>query len=145
MEELELRHWLNRAFYADKKAKALDMLVRRCRERATGLTGASEGNDKGKSDSAKNGTENALMQLAEMERKAKEQEDMAIKAAAEIQDAITKLQDDDLEAVLINRYLNFLTAEQTAEAMNYTSRTIKSKTKKAITKLSTVFHCNSPS
>ena len=27
MTELELKHWLNRAFYADKKAKALDALA----------------------------------------------------------------------------------------------------------------------
>lgn len=26
MTENEMRHWLNRAFYADKKARALEML-----------------------------------------------------------------------------------------------------------------------
>ena len=77
-QELETRHWLNRAFYADKKAKALDMLVRQCRERAEGLSRCSVGNDKGKSDSAENGTENALMKLAEMERKADEQKVEAV-------------------------------------------------------------------
>ena len=66
-QELDLKHWLNRAFYADKKAKALDMLVAQCRERATGLVRASEGNDAGRSGTTKNGTENALIQLAEME------------------------------------------------------------------------------
>ena len=48
MTEFELRRWLNRAFYADKKAKALDMLVQQCRERATGLVRVTEGNDKGR-------------------------------------------------------------------------------------------------
>ena len=71
-KEAEIKYWLNRAFFAEKKANALEMLVKQCRERAQGLTHNSEGNDKGKSDSTANGTENALMKLAEMEMKANE-------------------------------------------------------------------------
>ncbi|HPY85540.1 MAG TPA: DUF1492 domain-containing protein [Ruminococcus flavefaciens] len=134
-KELDLRHWLNRAFYADKKAKALDMLVSQCRERATGLARYSEGNDTGKSGTSKNGTESALMKLAEMEEKAECQKAEAIKVSAEIQDAISMLHDDDLEAVLIHRYLNFLTVDRTAEIMNYSSETIKRKQRAAIEKL----------
>ena len=37
MDEMEMRRYLNRAFYADKKAKALDMLVKQCRDRAQKL------------------------------------------------------------------------------------------------------------
>lgn len=136
-QELETRHWLNRAFYADKKAKALDMLVRQCRERAEGLSRCSEGNDKGRSDSTENGTENALMKLAEMERKADEQKAEAVNVSAEIQGTISKLHDDDLEAVLIHRYILFHTIEQTAEIMNYHPNTVKSKVKKAVQKLCT--------
>lgn len=136
-QELDIRHWLNRAFYADKKAKALDMLVRQCRERAEGLSRCSEGNDKGRSDSAENGTENALMKLAEMERKADEQKAEAVNVSAEIQGTISKLHDDDLEAVLIHRYILFHTIEQTAEIMNYHPNTVKSKVKKAVQKLCT--------
>lgn len=136
-QELETRHWLNRAFYADKKAKALDMLVRQCRERAEGLSRCSEGNDKGRSDNTENGTENALMKLAEMERKADEQKAEAVNVSAEIQGTISKLHDDDLEAVLIHRYILFHTIEQTAEIMNYHPNTVKSKVKKAVQKLCT--------
>ncbi len=135
-KDLDTRHWLNRAFYADKKAKALDMLVAQCRERATGLVRASEGNDTGRSGTAKNGTENALVQLAEIEEKATAQKAEAVRVSAEIQDAIAKLNDDDLEAVLIHRYLLFETIEQTAESMKYDPRTIRRKTKQAIEKLS---------
>lgn len=135
-QELDLKHWLNRAFYADKKAKALDMLVAQCRERATGLVRASEGNDAGRSGTTKNGTENALVQLAEIEEKATAQKAEAVRVSAEIQDAIAKLNDDDLEAVLIHRYLLFETIEQTAESMKYDPRTIRRKTKQAIEKLS---------
>lgn len=133
---MDIRHWLNRAFYADKKAKALDMLVRQCRERAEGLTRGSECNDKGKSDGTENGTENALMKLAEMERKADEQKAEAVNTSAEIQKAIEKLNDFDLEAVMIHRYLLFHTDKETAELMNYDERTIRRKREKAIKKLS---------
>jgi DNA-directed RNA polymerase specialized sigma24 family protein len=135
--ELTTRHWLNRAFYADKKAKALEMLVRQCRERAEGLSRCSEGNDKGRSDGAENGTENALMKLAEMERKADAQRIEAVNVSAEIQTIISGLHDDDLEAVLIHRYILFHTIEQTAEIMSYHPNTVKSKVKKAIQKLCT--------
>ena len=135
-KELDTRHWLNRAFYADKKAKALDMLVAQCRERATGLVRAPEGNDTGRSAAAKNGTENALMQLAEAEEKTLAQKMEAIRVSAEIQNKIASLHDDELEAILIHRYLLFETIEQTAEIMNYGLATIKRKTKRAIEKLS---------
>ena len=136
MKELELRRWLNRAFYADKKAKALDMLVQQCRERATGLVRATEGNDKGRSSTSKNGTENALIQLAEMEDKAEKLSAEAVKITAEIWEAIIGLHDDDLEAVLINRYILFQTVEQTAENMGYDPRTIRRKIKQALEKMS---------
>lgn len=143
LEEFDIRHWLNRAFYADKKAKALDMLVRQCRERAEGLTRSSEVMDKGKSDGAENGTENALMKLAEMERKADEQKAEAVNVSAEIQEAIAKLHDDDLESVLIHRYLLFETVEQTAESIGYDPRTVMRKIKKAVEKLSpNVIECH---
>ena len=143
MKELELRRWLNRAFYADKKAKALDMLVQQCRERATGLVRATEGNDKGRSSTSKNGTENALIQLAEMEDKAEKLSAEAVKITAEIWEAIIGLHDDDLEAVLINRYILFQTVEQTAESMGYDPRTVMRKIKKAIEKLSpNVIECH---
>lgn len=134
--ELELRHWLNRAFYADKKAKALDALVQQCRERAQGLTANWECNDTGKSDGTENGTENALMRLAEIISKADMQKAEAVNISAEIQNAISTLHDDDLEAVLIHRYLLFETVEQTAESIGYDARTIKRKVRKALEKLS---------
>ena len=137
LEEFDIRHWLNRAFYADKKAKALDMLVRQCRERAEGLTRGSEGNDKGKSDGAENGTENALMKLAEMEEQAEQLRVEAVATTAEVWELIRKLNDDDLETVLIYRYILFYTIEKTAEVMNYHPNTVKIKVKKAMQKLCT--------
>ncbi|MBP5432324.1 sigma factor-like helix-turn-helix DNA-binding protein, partial [Ruminococcus sp.] len=116
---------------------ALDMLVRQCRERAEGLSRCSEGNDKGKSDSTENGTENALMKLSEMELQAELQKAAAVQISSEIHEAISTLHDDDLEAVLLHRYILFHTIEQTAEMMSYHPNTVKSKVKKAIQKLCT--------
>lgn len=136
MTELEVRHWLNRAFYADKKAKALETLAEQCRERAQGLSTSWEGNDKGKSDSTKNGTESTLLRLAEIEERIIKLRVECANIMSETLEAIWKLRDDDLEAVLINRYILYYTIEQTAEIMNYDPRTVKRKTNKAITKMS---------
>lgn len=38
MKELEVKAWLNRAFYADKKVKALEILVEKRREQATSVS-----------------------------------------------------------------------------------------------------------
>jgi DNA-directed RNA polymerase specialized sigma24 family protein len=142
MTELELKHWLNRAFYADKKAKALDALAQQCRERAQGLTVNWECNDTGKSDSAQNGTENALMKLADIERKALDLRLECANILSETLTAIWKLEDDDLEAVLINRYVLYYTIEQTAEIMNYAPRTVRKKQKQAVEKLCLKMPCN---
>ena len=142
MTELELKHWLNRAFYADKKAKALDALAQQCRERAQGLTVNWECTDTGKSDSTQNGTENALMKLADIERKALDLRLECANILSETLTAIWKLEDDDLEAVLINRYVLYYTIEQTAEIMNYAPRTVRKKQKQAIEKLCLKMPCN---
>lgn len=134
-EEFDIRDWLNRAFRAEKKAQALQMLVQQRRENATGLVRVSEGNDKGKSDTSKNGTENSLIQLVDVEEKFQKCKAEAEKVTEEIFKAISSLNDDELEAVLINRYLNYMTIEDTAEFMGYGVTTIKRKIKEAISKM----------
>lgn len=132
IEELNTKDWLNRAFRADKKAKALERLVQQRREDATGLVRASDGNDKGRCSGSKNGTESALMRLADVEAQLEDCKKEIEKVALEIFNAIKGLHDADLEAVLINRYLNYMTIEQTAEFMHYGPTTIKRKTNEAI-------------
>ncbi len=134
-KQLEVKHWLNRAFYADKKAKALEMLLRQCRERAEGVSVCHEGNDKGKCSGSKNSTEDAFITLADIESKAKAQKAKAVGIISEVQDAIALLCDDDLESVLIHRYILFHTIEETAEIMNYDPRTVRRKQSEAIEKL----------
>lgn len=135
-KELQLRHWLNRAFYAEKKVRALEALAEQCRERAQGLSRGSDDNDTGGRSTPENGTENALMKLADMEERARRQREEAICASDEIQRAISTLHDEDLETVLIHRYLLFETIEQVAESIGYDPRTVKRKIRRAIEKLS---------
>ena len=58
-----------------------------------------------------------------------------MRIANEVSYAIAQLHDDDLEIVLIHRYLLFHTIEQTAELMNYSVPTVKRKQSEAIRKL----------
>lgn len=135
MNDSELRHWLNRAFYADKKIKALDVLVERHRERAQGLSRYTDGNNKGKTDGAENSTEKALIKLTELQSMANKQRAEAVNELEKIQNAISLLKDDDLESVLIHRFLLFESIEDTAAAMHYAPRTVRKKQKVAIEKL----------
>ena len=127
VEQLEVKNWLNRAFYADKKVSALESLVKQLRERAQSVSVCYERNDTGKSSSAKNGVENAYMRLADTEMKLCNQ-------IIELLDIIDEIR-DDLETVMIHRYLLFHTVEETAELMNYSPETVKRKQRKAIEKL----------
>ena len=132
---IETKLWLNRAFYADKKVKALEMRLKQCRERAQSVSVCYEDNDTGLSKSSKNGTENAYMRLAEISLKLSQQIEELLDVTDEISEAIAKLQNDDLEAVLIHRYILFHTIEQTAELMHYSVRTVKNKQKEAVEKI----------
>lgn len=129
-----MKEWLNRAFYAEKKVKALDELIKQSRERARGLSG-SNGNGKGKSDTRTNGTENALMKLADIEYKYSVQKQELVEVTEEISEAIDLLHDYELETVLIHRYLLFHKIEETAELMHYSVRTVNYKQDEAIRKL----------
>ncbi len=79
--------------------------------------------------------ENALVKLADIEHRYNKLEQDLIKVSDEISDAIAKLNDEELEIVLIHRYLLFHTVELTAELMNYSTKTINRRINKAIEKL----------
>lgn len=134
-EEIKVKNWLNRAFYADKKIKALDMLLKASKMHAEGLDRVRQYNYTGKSDTRLNGTENAFLKLSDIERKYNEQKQEMIKISDEISEAIAELHNDDLETVLMHRYLLFHTIEQTAKFLNYSPETVKRKQRKAIEKL----------
>lgn len=143
-KEIKVKNWLNRAFYAEKKVKALDMLVRKYRTHAERLSRCGECNYTGGTENVLNGTENAFMKLVDMEQKFSDQKKELENISKEISEAIALLHDDELEAVLIHRYLLFHTIEQTAEFMHYSIRATQYKHKKSIQKLCTLLHCFAP-
>lgn len=144
MTDSKVREWLERAFYATEEAKALELFAKRCKEQALRMAINYESVNAGKCDSSKNGTYIAYTKLAEAEEKAREQAKECACLVLEIQNAIFSLNDKELESMLINRYLNFMTVRETAEFMNCDERTVMRKIDKAIKKLSpNVIECHS--
>lgn len=132
-EQEAKREWLNRAFYAEKKLNAL-LHKRECdRQRARRITAAIECNDKGKSDSRSNGTEAALFKLLGSDEEYSSYLKEYLDIRHEIETAIHTLENPELEAVLIYRYLDFVPSlEKIAEKMSYSYETIKNKHKKGL-------------
>lgn len=134
-EQLEKIAWLNRAFYAEKKLKALESLRESDRERTQRITAVYGGNDKGKSDGRVNGVEDALITLAgsieKYDRFLKEYNT----TRKEIEMAIEGLESPREEALLIYRYLGYLSMEDIAEKMHYSTSTVKRIHRKAIEKM----------
>lgn len=135
-EQTKKRDWLNRAFYAEKKLNAL-LHKRECdRQRAQRITAAIECNDKGKSDGHSNGTEAALFKLLGSDEEYSSYLKEYLDIRHEIETAIHTLEDPELEAVLIYRYLDFVPShERIAEKMNYSVGTVKRRYKKALSKV----------
>ncbi len=135
-EQLDKIAWLNRAFYAEKKVKALESLRKSDEERAQRITANYERNDKGKSDSRNNGVEEALITLAQSEEKYAVALHDYIALRCEIESAIDNLHDDELEAIFIYKYLEYKTIEEISELVHYSEKTISRKHIKGIEKLS---------
>lgn len=132
MSEYEMRKYLESHFYASKKIKALE--AERTQLRLNAMGGAVSYEDNGTS-SKTNGTERKLMRLADEEAELDRQIVKLRVQLREIRELIASLHDDDLEAVLIYRYIAHHTEKETAEGLNYAQRTVQEKTKKAIKKL----------
>jgi len=127
--------WLNRAYYADKKLNALIAQRNRLEELAQRITMNYRCNDKGKSSGSQNGTENALMKLAEIDLNIDSEIKKLADTYIEIYNTINQISDSEAQAILRRRYLAFETMEQIAESMNYDVSTINRKHKKILDKL----------
>lgn len=141
MTEREAKQWLQRARTAFREAESLETLLTASRMHAEGLDRSSGHNDTGKSDTRLNGTENAYINLADTERRYNQKIQQMIQVTKEIADAIALLNDNELEVILIHRYLYFHTIERTAELMNYSPSTIKNRQNQAIKKLCPLLSC----
>lgn len=141
MTEHEVKEWLKRGYNAYRETKSLETLLTAFRMHAEGLDRSGEHNYTGRSDTHLNGTENAFLKLADIERKYKECQQKLSDISGEIFRAVSLLNDNELEIIMIHRYLYFRTIEQTAELMNYSPSTIKNRQNQAIKKLCPLLSC----
>ena len=134
MTEVQMRNYLEGHFYASKKIKALEEERRQLRINAQGGAVKYEGNY---ATTKKNGTESKLLCLADEEKKIDDEVARLREEQQKIRHLIAELHDNDLEAVLIYRYILHHTIEDAAEELNYHPNTVKEKIKRAIAKLCT--------
>ena len=132
MTEVQMKNFLEGHFYASKKIKALEAERKQLRLSAQGGSIGYEGIS---SATRQNSTERNLVSLADEEKKIDDEIARLKESQRKVRRTIDLLHDDDLEAVLIFRYIIHNTEEQTAEKLNYAPRTVQEKIKKAIKKL----------
>lgn len=134
-EQKEKKEWLKRAKKANDSVEKWRIRLEHDRELARGKKGLSGSGTY--MNSSANSTEDALIKLAETERKVQEKEAEFARIYDEINSAVRKIEDDDLQMLLDWHYLKFLTWEETACKMHYSVSTVKYKHKKALEKLCT--------
>lgn len=123
--------WLNRAFHAEKAAMAWRAKLERDRSLAERISRTGDGSGGGQG----NGTENALLRLAQTESETRERLRELVDIREEISTAIRKVDDPDMQAILVRHYLAYETFEQIADKMHYSFITIRRKHKAAIDKV----------
>ena len=127
-EQLAKIRYLNRAFHAEKAAKAWLAKLERDRSLAERISrGLSSG-----SGGAGNSTEDALVRLADTERETSERLRELVAIRDEITAVISKIGDYDMQAILVWHYLAYETFELIAERMHYDESTVRRKHKKAL-------------
>ena len=136
-EQLKRIRWLNRAFHAEKAAKAWLAKLERDRSLAERIThggGSPGGTPSG------NSTEDALIRLATTEQETQQRLRELVTIREEITQAIAAVDDYDMQAILVRHYLAYESFETIADKMHYDKRTIQRKHKTAIEKV--VIECH---
>ena len=128
--------WLNRAFHAEKNARAWMAKLERDRSLAERITrNASESFQNSAGGAGSNSTENYLIRLADTQERLQE----ALRALADVREEITRViqavDDLDAQTVLVRHYLAYEKFETIAEKMHYDERTIRRKHSAALEKI----------
>ena len=134
----ELKLWLNRAYWIDKKITALKSIKLENREDTQSLT-AGYNSDGGSCPSKDNGQEHRLQKMIDSnidtDKLILQECEKIEPVKAEILDTIMLLQDEQLETILIYRYVNREEYESIAEKIRYSERNTYRKHKEAVEKL----------
>lgn len=130
MSEKEVGIFLESHFYASKKIRALEAERRQLRMTAQG-TGINY-ESIGSAGTRQNGTEKTYLRLADDEAKIDARIAQLREEQSRVRAAIDKLNNPDLEAVLIYRFILHHTIDKTAKHLRYAPSTVAYKQQKAI-------------
>ena len=132
--------WLNRAFYADNKIKALEEVRKKNKSIAERCTASYE-SDGTTSGSHNNSQEKILHQLCDDDLKIQTEYRELCAVRDEIRDAITAVHNDEYETILYMRHLAYMTVQAIAEDLHYDRKTIQRKYIRALDLIETVGKC----
>lgn len=129
-EQLKKSGYLNQAYYIKRKIDALNEV--RKRNKFGIVNYKSDGT---KASGGYNREELRMMKILELDEKISAETDKLNRMLNEIYDAISTVDDIELNTLLTYRYILFLTIDAIAEKMNYDEKTIRRKLKKALDKV----------
>ncbi len=133
--------WLNRAFHAEKNAKAWMAKLERDRSLAERITRHTSGSAQtGAGGAGSNATENYLIRLADTQERLQEAHRALVDVREEITHAIRQVDDLDAQTILVRHYLAYETFEQIAEKMHYSIRSIHYKHNTALEQVCIELH-----
>ena len=130
--------WLNRAFHAEKNAKAWMAKLERDRSLAERISRSTSGTGTGGAQS--NTTEDCLIRLAETQEGVQNALRELAGIREEIAAVIRGVDDLDEQTILVRHYLAYEKIDTVAEKMHYEKRTIQRKHNKALEKI--VIECH---
>lgn len=137
-EQNKIIKYLKTAFYMEKKINALISLKSRNEAIACKCTAKYEKIPHHQSTSGKSNTDTVIHKIIDIDIQISAEIDKLVDIRADIFKAIKSLENPDLEAVLINRYLNYFTLDKTAEVMHYSLASVKNKHNSAIKRLAEI-------
>ncbi len=131
---MEVKEFLSRYHNLQIKIRKKKDYINFCEERSRLIPGPSYGDKEGTNPTRelKAPFERWIIRKIDAERELAKFEKELIKAKAEIEDAIGKINDDELEQIIIYRYIDRLTWPEICKMMSYSKTSIKRKHKSAI-------------
>ena len=116
---MSTKEWLSRALRIDNEIKALEQEAEKEKARATTIT--ARYNDIKVQTSNGNNTEDAIVKYIDYIKKIENKIDERYDVKREIFEAISKVDNPTYRTLLTLRYLQFMTWERIAEAIDYES------------------------
>ena len=136
-EQLKKIDWLNRAFRADQKVNALIAVQEQNKSLACRCT-ATYGGDGSTSGSHTNSQEAILHKICDQSIEIDFLIDHLADMRKEIGNVIATVGDDELEAILYQRYLAYKSIQEIADSMHYDRKTIQRKHVKSLDKIENI-------